>query len=159
MTATCSSMAIVEHYDGLLMSETLTHDAVYTSLIQRIIEYEIILSLMAYPPKLVMRSKVGALQIMEIDKYISIPGSEDSIKNISPRISESSGTTSPDSTRSFEISYVKTNDFLEFVEIKSKSNSWRMTIYLLIFLPITHSFNMYWNGFTIAMMVVLRNKT
>jgi hypothetical protein len=67
-------MAIVENYDGLLMSETSTQDAIYTSSIQRIIEYETILSLMAYPPMLVMRSRGGALQSLEIDKYISIPG-------------------------------------------------------------------------------------
>jgi hypothetical protein len=67
-------MTIVEHYDGLLMSETSTQYAVYTSPIQRIIKYEIILSLMAYPSMLFMRSKGGALQILEIDQYISIPG-------------------------------------------------------------------------------------
>ena len=67
-------MAIVEHYDGLLMSETSTQDAVYTSLIQRIIEYEIVLGLMVYPPTLITRSRGGALQSLEIDKYISILG-------------------------------------------------------------------------------------
>ena len=67
-------MKIVEHYDGLLMSETSTQDAVYTSPIQRIIEYEIILSLMAYLPMLVTRKRGGALQSLEIDKYISVPG-------------------------------------------------------------------------------------
>jgi hypothetical protein len=81
------------------------------------------------------------------------------IKNISPRIGDSLGTTSPDSIESFEISSAKTNDFLDFAEMKSKSNSWRMTIHLLIFPPITHHVNMYWNGFTIAMTVVLRNRT
>jgi hypothetical protein len=65
---------------------------------------------------------------------------------------------SPDSARSSEISFAKTNDFLDFVEMKSNSNSWRMTIHLLIFPPIIHCVNMYWNGFTTAMMVVLRNK-
>ena len=60
-------MTIVEHYDGLLMSETSTQDAVYASLIQRIIEYKIILGLMAYLPTLVTRSRGGALQILEID--------------------------------------------------------------------------------------------
>jgi hypothetical protein len=74
MATTCSSMAIIENYGGLLMSETSTQDAVYTSLIQRIIEYEIILSLMAYPPMLVMRIIGGALKSLEIDKYISLPG-------------------------------------------------------------------------------------
>jgi hypothetical protein len=67
-------MTIIEHYDGLLMSETSAQDAVYTSLIQRIIEYEIVLSLMVYPPMLVMRSRGGELQILEIDQYISVPG-------------------------------------------------------------------------------------
>ena len=67
-------MTIVENYDGLLMSETSTQDAVYTSLIQHIIEYEIILILMVYPPTLITRSRGGALQSLEIDQYISIPG-------------------------------------------------------------------------------------
>jgi hypothetical protein len=67
-------MTIVEHYDGLLMSETSTQDTVYTSPIQRIIEYEIVLGLMAYPSMLIMRSRGGALQSLEIDQYISIPG-------------------------------------------------------------------------------------
>jgi hypothetical protein len=67
-------MEIIEHYDGLLMSETSAQDAVYTSLIQCIIEYEIILSLMAYPLTLFMRSRGGELQILEIDKYISVLG-------------------------------------------------------------------------------------
>jgi hypothetical protein len=44
------------------------------------------------------------------------------IKNISPQIGDSLGTMSPDSTRSSEISSTKTNDFLDFVEMKSKSN-------------------------------------
>ena len=74
MTATSSSMATVEHYDSLLMSETSTQDAVYTSLIQRIIEYEISLSLMAYPPMLITRSRGGEIQSLDTDKYISVPG-------------------------------------------------------------------------------------
>jgi hypothetical protein len=81
------------------------------------------------------------------------------IKNISPQTGDSSGTTLPDSTGSSEISSAKTNDFLDFAETKSKSNSWRMTIHLPIFLPITHRVNMYWNGFMTTMMVVLRNRT
>jgi hypothetical protein len=67
-------MTIVEHYDGLLVSETSAQDAVYTSPIQCIIEYEIVLSLMAYPSTLVTRSRGGALQILEIDQYIFVPG-------------------------------------------------------------------------------------
>jgi hypothetical protein len=49
-------------------------DAVYTSSIQCIIEYEIILSLMVYPTMLVTRGRGGELQILEIEKYISVPG-------------------------------------------------------------------------------------
>jgi hypothetical protein len=81
------------------------------------------------------------------------------IKNISPRIGDSSGTMSPDSTESYEISFAKNKDFLDFAKMKSKSKSWRMTIHILIFPPITRHVNMYWNGFTTAMTVVLRNKT
>jgi hypothetical protein len=74
MTATCSGMAIAKHDNYFFVSETSVHDAVYTSPIQRIIEYEIILSLMAYTSTLIMRSIGGALQSLEIDKYISVPG-------------------------------------------------------------------------------------
>jgi hypothetical protein len=77
------------------------------------------------------------------------------IKNISPLIGDSLGTTSLDSTRSSEISSAKTSEFFDFAEMKSKSNSWRTTIHLLIFLPITRRVNMYWNGFTTTMTVVL----
>ena len=73
MTATCFGMEIVKHDNYFFMSEASTQDAVYTSLIQRIIEYEIILSLMAYPSMLITRSRGGALQSLEIDQYISIP--------------------------------------------------------------------------------------
>jgi hypothetical protein len=65
------------------------------------------------------------------------------IKNISPQIGDSSGTTSPDSTGSSEISSAKTNEFLDFDETKSKSKSLRMTIHLLIFLHITCHVSMY----------------
>jgi hypothetical protein len=67
-------MTIIEHYDGLLMSETSTQDAFYTSPIQRIIEYEIVLGLMEYPPTLITIRRGGALQSLEIDQYISVPG-------------------------------------------------------------------------------------
>jgi hypothetical protein len=74
MTATGFGMAIVKHNNCFFMSETSVQDAVYTSPIQCIIEYEIILSLMAYASTLIMRSRGGALQSLEIDKYISVPG-------------------------------------------------------------------------------------
>jgi hypothetical protein len=73
MTATGSGMEIVKHDNYFLVSETSAQDAVYTSPIQCIIEYEIILSLMAYASTLIMRSRGGALQSLEIDKYISVP--------------------------------------------------------------------------------------
>jgi hypothetical protein len=67
-------MEIFKHDKCFFVSEMLAQDAVYTSSIQRIIEYEIILGLMAYMVTLIMRSRGGALQSLEIDKYISIPG-------------------------------------------------------------------------------------
>jgi hypothetical protein len=136
-------MTIIEHYDSLLMSETSMQDTIYTSPIQRIIEYKIVLGLMEYPPMLITRSRGGALQILEIDQYISIPGVRRfNQKHITPdrRFLKHNIT---DSTGSSEISSAKTSDFLDFVETKSKSNSWRMTIHLLIFPLITHRVNMY----------------
>jgi hypothetical protein len=66
-------MAVVNHDNRFFMSETSVNDAIYTSAIQSVIEYEIVLSLMAYTVTLIARSRGGALQILEIDKYISIP--------------------------------------------------------------------------------------
>jgi hypothetical protein len=67
MTATCSSVAIVKHNFHLFMSETPTKDTIYTSTIQGVLEYEIVLGLVAYTTTLIMRSRGGALQSMEID--------------------------------------------------------------------------------------------
>jgi hypothetical protein len=74
MTATCSGMAIVKKNNCFLVSETSTQDVVYTSPIQCIIKYEIIFGLMAYASMFIMRSRGGALQSLEIDKYISVLG-------------------------------------------------------------------------------------
>jgi hypothetical protein len=73
MTATCSSVAIVKHDFFFFMSETSMKDAVYTSTIQCVLEYEIVLSPMAYTTMLITRSRGGTLQSLEIDKHISIP--------------------------------------------------------------------------------------
>jgi hypothetical protein len=48
-------------------------NAIYTSMIQCVLEYEIVLSLMAYTTMLITRSRGGTLQILDIDKNISIP--------------------------------------------------------------------------------------
>jgi hypothetical protein len=57
MTTTCSSVAIVKHDFFFFMSETSTKDAIYTSTIQSVLEYEIVLGLMAYTTTLITRSR------------------------------------------------------------------------------------------------------
>ena len=84
MTATCSSMAIIKQNFFFFMSEASTKNAIYTSTIESVLEDEIVLGLMTYMVTLITRSRGGALQILEIDKYISIQGSDDEIKNMSP---------------------------------------------------------------------------
>jgi hypothetical protein len=74
MVATCSSVAIVKNDFHFFMSEASVKDAVYTSTIQSVLEYEIVLGLMAYTAMLITRSRGRALQSLEIDKHISIPG-------------------------------------------------------------------------------------
>ena len=74
MTTICSSVAIVKNNFGFFMSEAPVKDAIYTSTIQNIFEYEIVLGLMAYATTFIMRSRGGALQSLEIDKYIFILG-------------------------------------------------------------------------------------
>ena len=60
-------MAIVKHDFSFFMSEALMKDAIYTSTIKSIFEYEIVLGLMAYTTTLITRSRGGALQSLEID--------------------------------------------------------------------------------------------
>ena len=73
MITTCSSVAIVKNKFFFFMSEAPTKDAIYTSMIERVFKDEIVLGLMTYTVTLIMRSRGGALQSLEIDKYISIP--------------------------------------------------------------------------------------
>jgi hypothetical protein len=133
-------------------------NAIHTSTIQSVIEYKIVSCLKSNSSTLITGSRRGALQRLDIHKYISIPGSEDAIRKISPLIGEISGMISLDSTESYEISSEKTDDFLDFVETKSKSNSSNMTIHLLIFPPMTRHVNTYWKGFMTTMTMVLRRK-
>jgi hypothetical protein len=74
MNTTCSGVAIFKNDFCFFMSEEPTKDAIYTSKIESVFEDEIVLGLMTYMMMLIMRSRGGALQSLEIDKYISIPG-------------------------------------------------------------------------------------
>jgi hypothetical protein len=67
-------MEIVKHDNCFFMSEASTQNVVYTSPIQCIIEYKIILGLMEYMARIITRSRGGTLQSLGTDKYISIPG-------------------------------------------------------------------------------------
>jgi hypothetical protein len=67
MTTTCSSVAIIKNNFLFFMSETLTKDTIYTSTTQSVLEYEIVLGLMAYMVTLITRSRGQALKILEID--------------------------------------------------------------------------------------------
>jgi hypothetical protein len=67
-------MAIVKNDFHFFMSEASTKNVIYTSMIESVLEDEIILGLMTYMTTFIMRSRGGTLQILEIDKNISIPG-------------------------------------------------------------------------------------
>jgi hypothetical protein len=67
MTATCSTVAIVKHNLCFFMGETLAKDAIYTSMIQSVLEYEIVFGLMAYTMTFITRSRGRELQSLEID--------------------------------------------------------------------------------------------
>jgi hypothetical protein len=77
------------------------------------------------------------------------------LEKTSPLIEDSSSVISLDSTGSSKMSSEKANDILDFVETKSKSNSPRIRIHIIIFSPITRHVNTYWKGFTTTMTVVL----
>jgi hypothetical protein len=67
MIATCSSVEIIKHDFFFFMSEKSAKDAIYTSTIQSVLEYEILLCLMTYTTQLITRRRGRALQIFEID--------------------------------------------------------------------------------------------
>jgi hypothetical protein len=67
MTATSSSVKILKHDFHFFMCEKPMKDAIYTSVIWSVLKYEIIFGLMEYTMKLIMRSRGGALQSLEID--------------------------------------------------------------------------------------------
>jgi hypothetical protein len=140
----------------LLRGKTLSKNAIYALMIQSVIENEMVSHLVSNSSMLIVRSRSSALQSLKIHKISPYQGSEDAIIKISPLIGDSSGIISPDLTDSSEISSEKTNDFLDFAETKSKSNSYRITIHLLIFPPMTCHVNTYWKGLTTTMTVVLR---
>jgi hypothetical protein len=60
-------VAFVKNELHFFMSETPTKDAIYTSMIQSVLEYEIVFCLMAYTSMLITRRRGGALKILEID--------------------------------------------------------------------------------------------
>jgi hypothetical protein len=60
-------VVIVKHDFHFFMSETAMKDAIYTSTIQSVLEYEIVLGLMAYTTMLITRRRGGALKILEIE--------------------------------------------------------------------------------------------
>jgi hypothetical protein len=57
MTVACSSVENVKYDLRFFMGETPTKDAIYTSTIQSVLEYEIFFGLMEYMVMLIIRSK------------------------------------------------------------------------------------------------------
>jgi hypothetical protein len=64
MTTTFSGVVVVKHEFQFFMNETPAKDAIYTSMIQSVLKYEIVLCLMEYASMLIMRSRGRALQIL-----------------------------------------------------------------------------------------------
>jgi hypothetical protein len=67
MTTTFSNVEVVKNDLFFLVYKALTKNAFYASIIQSVIEYEIVSCLMVNSSTLVMGGRSGALQILEID--------------------------------------------------------------------------------------------
>jgi hypothetical protein len=67
MTTTCSSVVVVKNEFCFFMSETSAKDAIHTSKIQSVIEYEIVFFLMAHTSMLIMRRRGRELKSLEIE--------------------------------------------------------------------------------------------
>jgi hypothetical protein len=67
-------MEIVKHDFNFFMNEASMKNAIYTLMIESVLEDEIIIGLMTYTTTFITRSRGRALQSLEIDKNISIPG-------------------------------------------------------------------------------------
>jgi hypothetical protein len=55
------------------MGKTMMENKINSSMIQSVIDNKVMVGLMAYPSMLIARSRGGALQSLEIHKYIPIP--------------------------------------------------------------------------------------
>ena len=67
MITTCSTVAVIKREFLFFVNEALVKDAIYTLMIQSVIEYEIVSCLMVNSSTLIMGSRRGALQSLEID--------------------------------------------------------------------------------------------
>jgi hypothetical protein len=67
MTATCSSVIVVQNELFFFMDKALAKNEIYTSMIQSVIEYEIILFLMVNLSTLIAGRRSRALESLEID--------------------------------------------------------------------------------------------
>jgi hypothetical protein len=67
MTTTCSSVAVIQNELFFLVYKAPMKNAIYTSTIQSVIEYEIVSCLMVNSSTLVAGSRSRALQSLEID--------------------------------------------------------------------------------------------
>jgi hypothetical protein len=72
MTATCSSVIVIQDNLCFFLSKTSSKNAIYTSTIQSVIKDEIVSRLVSYSLTLIMRRRSGVLQSLKIHKYISI---------------------------------------------------------------------------------------
>jgi hypothetical protein len=144
MTATCSSVTVIQNKLCFFMSKTSSKNAIHPSTIQSVIEDEIVSRLVSYSSTLIMRSRSrGTSKSEDTQVYLHTRGLKMQSEKYLPLIGDSSGEISPLSTDSSKINSAKTKDFLDFTETKSKSNSWRITIHRLIFPPMTRHVNTY----------------
>ena len=86
---------------------------------------------------------MGNFKVWRYTRISPYQGSEVEIKKMYSSRNGSSSITTFSSLGSFEIGSANTSDFLDLVDLKSRSNSWIMTIDLLNFPLIIHRDNMY----------------
>jgi hypothetical protein len=72
MTTTCSNVVVVQNELYFLLYKAPMKNAIYTSMIQSVIEYEIVSCLMVNSSMLIAGSRSKELQSMELEKVTYI---------------------------------------------------------------------------------------
>ena len=116
MTPIFSATRIIQDMILLLVGEAPTQNRIYPSMIQSIFDDKVVFNMYAQFAPLFPREGCRTLQIIEIEKYISIPRIIGLNQKIYSSMNDSSSKATFSSIGNSSISSAKTKDFLDLAD-------------------------------------------